>query len=129
MGPQPVGLGHIIQTFKTQKMTTAPEGFTTWCALFDYLKTNGFADQQRVALVYPTTEPETVAESISTPHVKEAAREVEIYVDEIKARAFDEIYPRLPLTETVATLTDLLDGITKMRPVVEFLNKLPKRSE
>ena len=114
----------------------APEGFGTWSQLFDYLKSQGFADQQRVALVYPTESPETVAETNATPDIKPAAREVELYIDEVKARAFDELYERLPTRDGVGLMSEMLDAASKIvgvrshvYPVKEFLNKLPIRND
>lgn len=108
-------------------MTPAPKQFNTWLELFDYLKTNGFADDQRVALIYPQETPKILEPTDTIPEVQAADNEVVLYVDEIKARAFDELYERLPLIATIETLADLVDGITKMKPVAEFLNKLPTR--
>ena len=112
-------------------MTTAPDGFPTWRHLFEHLKTTGFENDQRVALVYPT-DPETIADAQALPGVTPAAREVEIYTDEIKARAFEEVYERLPTVSAISVLTDLIDshGATNgLKAVREFLNKLPTRTD
>lgn len=117
-------------------METAPQGFGTWFQLYDYLVANGFANEQRVALIYPNdANAETIAETESTPEVKSADRELTFYMDEIKARAFDEMYERLPTKETVGILVEMLDTATKIvgtrshvTPTREYLLKLPQRT-
>lgn len=115
---------------------TAPAGFANWRTLYDYLKTVGMENEQRVALVYPLDpEATTISETDSTPEIKPQDREEVFYVDEIKARAFEEIYDLLPEKASVGVVSELLETASKMpgvnrhvRPVMEFLNKIPVRS-
>lgn len=86
------------------------------------------ADEQRVELEYNTDEnSDTVAKDET--HVKPG--NPVLYVDEIKARAFDEIYDLLPEPASVSIMKEMLETASKIgvnrhvRPVIEFLNKIP----
>jgi len=138
METEPVGLGHIFQPVKLKTMNQlAPEGFANWRNLYDHLKVVGMENEQRVALTYPqeNPHPDTVSETHSNPEVRITDREIVLYVDEIKARAFEEIYDLLPEKGSVVMLQEMLEtgsklpGVNKhVRPAIEFLKKIPTRS-
>ncbi len=114
-------------------MQTAPPGFATWRTLFEYLKTAGMSDEQRVELAYNEQPSDTVAQHETQPDLKPG--NPVLYVDEIKARAFEEIYDLIPEQTSVHIMKEMLETASKMpgvarhiRPVMEFLNKIPTRS-
>lgn len=116
-------------------MITAPQGFPNWRALFEHLKTVGMETEQRVALVYQIADDtDTVGDTI-TPKVAPQDREEVYLTDEIKARAFEEIYDLLPDIGSVALVSEMLETASKLPgakahvvPAIEFLNKIPTRS-
>jgi|SRR5688572_9639666 hypothetical protein len=114
-------------------MQTAPPGFANWRTLFDYIKTAGMADEQRVELEYKNEPSDTVATNETPPELKPG--NPVLYLDEIKARAFEEIYDLLPDHKSVRVMFEMLETASNMpgvgrhvKPVMEFLNKIPQRS-
>ena len=109
-------------------------GFTDWVSLYNFIKAENLHNEQRIALVFPVADEPTIMESVA-PVVLPKPREVVLDLEFIQSNAFAELYSRLPTMAAVETVAALVQGVDKIigkknsQPVLEFLNKIPTRSE
>ena len=100
-------------------------GYESWVDLYQDLRAQGLQDEKHIALTWVDAESQ---EDRDRP-------DVNIPMAQVQANAFAELYDRLPLPGTIALLTELLESATAIagkqytQPVLEFLTKLPTRSE
>lgn len=97
-------------------------GYNTWLELYESLIDQGLQDEQKVVLSWKgTNEPDRL--------------DATVYIQQIRAAAFIEIYDKLPLKGTIEVMNDLLDNANEAvvnkftSPVQEFLTKLPTRAQ
>lgn len=99
-------------------------GYATWMDLYQDLRVQGLQDEKHISLTWAQAENQ---EDRDRP-------DVNIPMGQIQGNAFAELYDRLPLPGTIELLIDMikqstLTGQTVDPSVVEFLTKLPTRSE
>lgn len=97
-------------------------GYTSWLELYEAMAAQGLQDEQKVTLSWEGTDESDRPDAV-------------VYMSQIKAGAFAEIYPALPLKATIEVMNDLLDNANEAvvnkftSPVQEFLNKIPTRAQ
>lgn len=91
-------------------------GFDTWFELYEFLKAANLHHDKQAALVWPD-EPEKI-----------------VYLEHVKAMAFDEIYTTLPQVGAIEVLHDLVISLRletcneDRTPILQFLNKVTTRA-
>lgn len=110
-------------------------GFDNWVELYEYLKEKDLHEAQRIGLYWPDgfkPEPSIIEEG-DGDRAEVEDNMVVLDLDWIKANAFSELFPALPLKSSIAVLTDVVESLTHLagkkntEPVLEFLNKIPTR--
>jgi hypothetical protein len=95
----------------------------SWLELYNWLHEYGHSGRETVVLQVPLARADYIG-----------PREFTLSVADIKARAFDEIHPRLPLKKSVLIMHETLEEIAKFSSVNSndlhtFLNNLLTRDK
>lgn len=85
-------------------------GFNNWCELYAHLERQDLLDDEKVTLQWPD-------------------KEIIVSVDQVTRQAMAEIWPALPFRVTVDMVIELTNDKRGLRPVVEFLKKIPTKPE
>ena len=103
----------------TTKIDAIDLGYSSWLEVFKSVKTENLDCNKVIVFNFERSE-----------HRKP----IEMSVSMIKAKAFDEIFENLPLTESLDVITELLIECRELtgaeqRLVFNFIKKIPTRQE
>ncbi len=107
-------------------------GFETWVEVYEYLKGIGFENEARVGFIIPPVIKSAV-EFEDGPKVKAMPSEYIMEMVQIRALAFDELYPHLPKASSVQVVQDIFEDIYVLLPnqdvniIIDFINKIPTK--
>lgn len=100
-------------------------GFPSWMDLIKFIKRNELEQWEAVRI------PKKVLDQLIEPINIEKMEDDEFWIlkiDEIKARAFDEIFAALPMADSVRVIKEeLIEQRPEINHIMSFLSKLPTR--
>jgi hypothetical protein len=97
-------------------------GYQSWLQLYRDIERQGLASEDRISLTYNDSLPPASDEQKTAPALR---NDLTLYVQEIKAEAFSELYNQLPGAAAIAVMVDMLEP--EHKALAEFLTKLPTR--
>lgn len=108
-------------------------GIESWFDLYIFIDRAGYSMHETVKLT-ETIKPAPVMGTRDVPLEVTGPRTWTFYVTEIKAKAFDELFPRIPRPESVQLIQEIVGELARFSPlrnsvqdVLSFLNNLPTR--
>lgn len=110
-------------------------GIESWFDLYIFIDRAGYSTHETVKLT-ETIKPVPVLQERNTDDAPTEPRTWTFYVTEIKAKAFDEIFTRIPRPESVQLIQEIVAELARFSPlrnsvqdVHTFLNNIPTRKQ